>query len=85
MESNHTLHGSELGPQWVLGPKNSKYGPMGPKKFARKFLYAKLIRYHEAILWSFDAKIDFRAKQVGKIQIPDFTLSVGGKNQTDFV
>ena len=52
---------------------------MGPKKFAQKFVYAKLIRYHEAILWSFDAKIVFRAKQVGKIQIPDFTLSVGQK------
>ena len=85
MESNHTLHGSELGPHWVLGPKNSKFGPMGPKKFAQKFLYAKLIRYHEAILWSFDAKIVFGAKQVGKIQIPDFTLSVGQKNQIDFV
>ena len=85
MECNDTLHGSELGPHWVLGPKNSKFGPMGPKKFAQKFVYAKLIRYHEAILWSFDAKIVFGAKQVGKIQIPDFTLSVGQKNQIDFV
>ena len=85
MESNHTLHGSELGPHWVLGPKNSKFGPMGPKKFAQKFLYAKLIRYHEAILWSFDAKIVFGVKLVGKIQIPDFTLSVGQKNQIDFM
>ena len=58
---------------------------MGPKKFAQKFVYAKLIRYHEAILWSFDAKIVFGAKQLGKIQIPDFTLSVGQKNQIDFV
>ena len=85
MEYNNTLHGSELGSHWVLGPKNSKFGPMGPKKFAQKFLYAKLIRYHEAILWSFDAKIVFGVKQVGKIQIPDFTLSVGQKNQIDFV
>ena len=29
MESNHTLHGSELVPHWVLGPKKSKFGPMG--------------------------------------------------------
>ena len=57
---------------------------MGPKKFAQKFLYAKLIRYHEAILWSFDAKIVFGAKQVHKIQIPDFKLSVWQKNQIDF-
>ena len=85
MESNDTLHGSELGPHWVLGPKNSKFGPMGPKKLAQKFVYAKLIMYHEAILWSFDAKIVFGAKQVCKIQIPDFTLSVGRKNKTDFV
>ena len=85
MESNHTLHGSELGPHWVLGPKNSKFGPMGPKKFAQKFHYAKLIRYHEAILWSSDAKMVLGVKQVGKIQIPDFTLSVGQKNQIDFV
>ena len=85
MESNHTLHGSELGPHWVLGPKNSKFGPMGPKKFAQKFLYAKLVRYHEVILWSCEAKIVFGAKQFGKIQIPDFTLSVGQKNQIDFV
>ena len=55
MECNDTLHGSELGPHWVLGPKNSKFGPMGPKKFAQKFLYTKLVRYHEAILWSFEA------------------------------
>ena len=79
------LRWSELGPHWVLGPKNSKFGPMGPKKFAQKFLYPKLIRYHEAILWIFCAKIVFRAKQVGKLQIPDFTLSVGQKNQIDFV
>ena len=57
---------------------------MGPKKFAQKFVYAKFIRYHEVILWSFDAKIIFGDKQVGKIQIPDFTLSVGQKNQIDF-
>ena len=85
MESNDTLHGSELVPHWVLGPKNSKFGPMGPKNFAQKFLYTKLVRYHEAILWSFEAKIVFGAKQVGNIQIPDFTLSVGHKNQIDFV
>ena len=85
MESNDTLHGSELVPHWVLGPKNSKFGPMGPKKFAQKFLYTKLVRYHEAILWSFEAKIVFGAKQVGNIQIPEFTLSVGQKNIIDFV
>ena len=39
MESNHTLHGSELDPHWVLGPKKSKFGPMGPKKFAQKYKY----------------------------------------------
>ena len=85
MESNHTLHGSELGPHWVLGPKNSKFGPMGPKNFAQKFLYTMLVRYHEAILWSFQAKTVFWAKQVGNIQIPEFTLSVGQQNQIDFV
>jgi len=41
MECNDTLHGSELGPHWVLVPKYSKFGPMGPKKFAQKFLYTK--------------------------------------------
>ena len=41
MECNDTLHGSELGPHWVLGPKYSKFGPMGPKNFAQKFLYTK--------------------------------------------
>ena len=35
MECNDTLHGSELGPHWVLGPKNSKFGPMGPKFLAQ--------------------------------------------------
>ena len=85
MECNDTLRGSELGPHWVLGPKNSKFGPMGPKKIAQKFLYTKLVRYHVAILWGFDAKIVFWAKQVGNIQIPDFTLSVGQKNQIDFL
>ena len=57
MESNHTLHGSELGPHWVLGPKNSKFGPMGPKFLAQKFLYTKLFRYHGAILQGFETKI----------------------------
>ena len=80
MECNDTLHGSGLGPHWVLGPNYSKFGPMGPKNFAQKFLYTKLVRYHEAILQSFEAKIVFGAKQVGNIQIPDFTLSVGQKN-----
>ena len=79
MESNDTLHGSELVPHWVLGPKNSKFGPMGPKKFAKKFLYTKLVRYHEVILWGLEAKIVFRAKQAGNIQSPDFRLSVGQK------
>ena len=50
MECNDTLHGSELGPHWVLGPKNSKFGPMGPKFLAQKFLYTKSFRYHGAIL-----------------------------------
>ena len=81
MESNHTLHGSELGPHWVLGPKNSKFGPMGPKKFAQKFLYTKLVRYHEVTLWCFQAKIVLGAKQVSNKQIPVFTLSAGQKNQ----
>ena len=36
-----------------------------------------------AILWGFEAKIVCGAKQVGNIQIPDFTLSVGQKNQID--
>ena len=51
---------------------------MGPKNLAR-FFYTKLVRYHEAIWWSFEAKILFGAKQVGNIQTPDFTLSVGKK------
>ena len=58
---------------------------MGPKNFAQKFLYTKLVRYHVAILWGFDAKIVFWAKQVVNIQIPDFTLSVGQKNQIYFL
>ena len=80
MESNHTLHGSELGPHWVLGPKNSKFGPMGPKKFAQKILYTKLVRYHEVILWGLEAKIVFGAKQASNIQSADFRLSVGKKS-----
>ena len=85
MECNDTLRGSELGPHLVLGPKNSKSGPMRTRDFAQKFLYNKLVRYHVAILWGFEAKIVCGAKQVGNIQIPDFTLSVGQKNQIDFV
>ena len=85
MESNDTLHGSKLVPHWVLGPKNGKFGPMGPKFFAQKFLYTKIVRYHAVILWGFKAKIVFGPKQVSNIQIPDFTLSVGQKNQIDFV
>ena len=58
---------------------------MRPKKYAQKFLYAKLVRYHVAILWGFEAKIVCGAKQVSNIQNPDFKLSVGQKNQIDFV
>ena len=85
MECNDTLHGSELGLHWVLGPKYSKFGPMGPTIFAQKFLYTKLVRYHDATLWGFEAKIVFQPKQVSIIQISDFTLSVGQKNEIDFV
>ena len=66
---NHTMHGSELVLHWVLGTTYSKFGPMGPKNLAR-FFYTKLVRYHEAIWWSFEAKIVFGAKQVGNIQTP---------------
>ena len=58
---------------------------MGPKIFAQKFLYTELVRYHAVILWVFKSKIVFGAKQVSNIQIADFTLSVGQKNQIDFV
>ena len=85
MESNDTLHGSELVPHWVLGPQNLNFGPMAPKNFALKFLYIKLVRYHDAILSGFEAKIVLGAKRVSNIQIPDFSLSVGQKNQIDFV
>ena len=44
MECNDTLHGSELGPHWVLGPKNSKFGPMGPKFLAQKFSHLMKIQ-----------------------------------------
>ena len=47
---------------------------MGPKIFAQKFLYTKLVRYHGAILWGFEAKIVFGAKQVSNIQITDYQL-----------
>ena len=69
-----------IGPALGLRAKNSKFGPMGPKKFAQKFLYTKLVRYHDTILWGFAAKIVFGAKRVSNIQIPDFSLSVGQKN-----
>ena len=52
---------------------------MGPKNFAKKFLYTKLVRYYEVILWGFEAKIVFGAKQAINIQSPDFRLSVGQK------
>ena len=69
MESNHIQHGFELGPHRVLGPKNSKFGPMGPKIFAKKFLYTKLVRYHDATLWGFDAKIVFQPKLDGHFSL----------------
>ena len=52
---------------------------MGPKKFALKILYTKLVRYHEVILWGLEAKTVFRAKQASNILSPDFRLSVGQK------
>ena len=52
---------------------------MGPKNFAQKFLYTKLVRYHDATLWGFEAKKVFQPEQVSIIQISDFTLSVGQK------
>ena len=56
---------------------------MGPKIFAQNFLYTKLVRYHDAILWGFEAKLVFGAKQVSQILIPEFTLSVGQKYAID--
>ena len=44
MECNETLLVSELVLHCVLGPKNSKFGPMGPTNFAQKFIYTKLVR-----------------------------------------
>ena len=85
MECNDTQHGPELGPHWVLGPKYSKFGPMGPKIFAQKFLYTKLVRYHNTTLWGFEAKIVFQPKQVSIIQISDITLLVWQKNEIDLV
>ena len=43
------------------------------------------MRYHVAILWGFEAKKVGGAKQVSNIQIPDFILSFGQKNEIDFV
>ena len=43
MECNDTLHGSKLGLHCVLGPKNSKFGHLGPKYLAQKFLCTKLV------------------------------------------
>ena len=56
---------------------------MGPKSFAQKFLYMKLVRYHDAILWGFEAKVVLGAKQFSQIRIPEFTLSVGKKYAID--
>ena len=42
-----------------------------------------ILRYHDAILWGFEAKVVFGAKQVSKILIPEFTLSVGQKYAID--
>ena len=85
MESNDILHVSELVQHWVLGPKNWKFGPKGPKKIDQKILYIKLVKYPDAILWGFEAKIVFGAKRISNKHIPDFSLSVGQKSQTDFV
>ena len=49
MERNDTLRVSELGSHRVLGPKNSKFGPLGPNFFAQKFLYTRLVKYYGAI------------------------------------
>ena len=40
---------------------------------------------HDSILWGFEDTIVFEAKKVGKTLIPDFTLSVGQKNEIDLV
>ena len=55
MECNDTLRGSELGPHLVLGPNNQNLVPWDQKKFAQKILYTKLVGYHVAILWGFEA------------------------------
>ena len=79
MECNDTLHGSELGPHWVLGPNYSKFGPMGPKKFAQKFLYTKLVRYHVAILWGFEAKIVFGLNRLATYRFQILHYQLGKK------
>ena len=37
MECNDTLHGSELGPLWVLGPKNTKLVPWDQINLLKNF------------------------------------------------
>ena len=79
MESNDTLHGSELVQHWVLVPKSWKFGPVGPKIFAQKFLYTKLVRYHAVTLWGFKAKIVFGAKQVRHYRFLNVPHQLGKK------
>ena len=49
------------------GQKNQIWSHGAKKKLAQKFLYTKLVRYHEVILCGFEAKIVFGAKQASNI------------------
>ena len=83
MECNDTLHGSGLGPHWVLGPNYSKFGPMGPKKIFQKIVLMKLVRYHMFIVCNLKDKVVFEAESVYNFHIPQYSPHVGLKNKID--
>ena len=83
MESDNTLHVSGGVPHWVLEPKNSKFGPMGPKKIFQKIVLMNLVRYHTLIVCNLKDKVVFEAESVYNFHIPQYSPHVGLKNKID--
>ena len=63
-------------------PKYSKFGPMGPKNLLKNFFTQSNLGTM-TLFCGVLKTIVFEAKQVSKTLIPDFTLSVGQKNEID--
>ena len=82
------MHGSELVLHRVLGPKESTFGPMGPKSFAQKFQVSSDLKINGTAFHGlpcgvllFDVSVSFKNH---KIEAPDWLLKNSSHSEGGF-